>query len=143
VTLPEDVLARLRLVDPDVGRAIVSIAERKTPPHPRRQPPAETASHGGRAAIVVDPARALSRLDGVQLVPVGDGRVLISLGASRSIAQFELGIRDALETGKVDRAERPTLEAVAGILRRARLSRSMALEERTIIVLKARRRRRR
>src|SRR4029453_1456562 len=78
VTLPEDVIARLRRVDPDMGTAIVSLVDRPTPARPHVIRPAELASYGRHAVIVVSPVKALKRLAGVQLVPLGSGRSLIS-----------------------------------------------------------------
>lgn len=140
VTLPEDVLARLGEVDTDVGRAIVTVVERKGAPRRPAKRPAELASYGNHAVIVVTPVKALKRLAGVQLVPIGNGRALISLEHPGSIPQLELDIRDTIERGDVAQAELSTLEAIADILRRARESRSTRLDERTIIVLEARRR---
>src|SRR6185436_16436456 len=94
VTLPEDVLARLSAVDADLGRAIVKLAERNGTPRVSRVRPAELATYGKHAVIIVNPAKALKRLAGVQLVPVGDGRALISLDRPHSIPQLELSVRD-------------------------------------------------
>jgi hypothetical protein len=143
VTLPEDVIARLSAVDRDLGCAIVSLAERSTPARPHVVRPAELASYGKHAVIVVTPVRALKRIAGVQLVPIGNGRSLISLDGSHSIAQLELNIRDTLERDGTGALERQTLEAIADILREARLSTGVAIEERTIIVLESKRQRRR
>jgi hypothetical protein len=141
--LPEDVLAGLGTVDTDLGRAIVGLAERHRKPRARAVRPAELATYGNRAVIVVTPAKALKRLAGVQLVPVGNGRALISLERSHSIPQLELSVRDAIEGGDMSAGERQTLEAIAGILRQARRSRGVRLQERTIIVLESKPRRRR
>jgi len=134
-TLPEDVLTRLSGIDADVGRAIVRLVERQ--PRARGGAPrtAEVASYGNHAVIIVNPASVLRRLPGVELVPIGNGRALISLGPSNSIAQLELALRDALERTQKDQGARETLEAIAGVLRRARVSRTVSLEPRTIIVL--------
>ena len=139
VTLPEDVLDRLSAVDADLGRAIVTVAERDRTPR-RRQPagPAEIASYGRHAVILVTPLKVLKRLPGVELVPVGNGRCLISLDRTSSIPQLELVIRDALERVDGHRAERDVLLAIAELLRKARISRGLTLEERTIIVLESR-----
>jgi hypothetical protein len=142
LTLPEDVLARLRAVDIDLGRAIVTIAERSTKSRVQTIGPAEIAHYGNHAVIVVTPVKALRRLPGVQLVPIGNGRCLISLRASHSIPQLELDIRDVLARDNAKQAERETLEAVAEILRGARVSHSISLEQRTIIVLESKRQRR-
>ena len=143
VTLPEDTLAGLGAIDADLGRAIVRLAERHTRPHARPVRPAELATYGNHAVIIVNPARALKRLAGVQLVPVGNGRALISLEHRHSIPQLELSVRDAIERGEMSTRERQTLEAIVDILQQARRSRAVTLEERTIIVLESKRQRRR
>jgi hypothetical protein len=140
LTLPEDVLARLTSIDTDLGRAIVSIVEGQ-PPVKRRRRPAEIASYGNHAVIVVTPVRAIKRLAGVQLVPIGNGRALISLANPRSIPQLELDIHDAIEKGEVDPAERQVLALLGDILRQARLAPGVVVEERTIIVIETRRQR--
>jgi hypothetical protein len=142
VTLPEDVLARLSAVDADLGRAIVKLAEHNGKPHVRAMRPAELTAYGNHAVIIVNPAKALKRLAGVQLVPVGNGRALISLERSHSIPQLELSVRDAIDGGEMSEGERQTLEAIAEILRQARRSRGVTLKERTIIVVESKRQRR-
>jgi hypothetical protein len=143
VTLPEDTLSRLSAIDADVGRAIVRLTERHDKARTRIAPAAELARYGNHAVIVVSPVKSLKRLPGVQLVPVGDGRALISLEHTHSVPQLELGVRDAIESGSMSERERPTLEAIAGILQHVRHSRGISLEERTIIVLASKRHRRR
>jgi hypothetical protein len=143
VTLPEDVLTGLEAIDADLGRAIVRLAERPGRPHARPVRPAELATYGNHAVIIVNPARALKQLAGVQLVPVGNGRALISLEHPHSIPELELAVRDAIERGDMNSRERQTLEAIAKILLQARRARGVSLKERTIIVLETKRRRRR
>jgi hypothetical protein len=145
VTLPEDVLKRLGVLDADLGRAIVTLVERKGARvrTVERVEPAEIASYGNHAVIIVTPVNALKRIAGVLLVPIGNGRALISLERAHSIPQFELGLGDALVRGGVTELERQTLEGIAEILKQTRRSRSVVLEERTIIVLETKRQRRR
>src|SRR5580765_69155 len=88
MTLPEDVLVRLRALDPDLGSAIVRLVERNRKPRERAARLAEIAAYGSRAVIVVNLAKTLKRLPGVQLVPIGNGRALIALEHPHSIAQF-------------------------------------------------------
>ena len=142
VTLPEDVLARLRSVDADLGRAIVTLVERRSAARLRIRLPAEIAAYGNHAVIIVNPARALKRLPGVQLVPAGNGRALISLERANSIPRLELDLLDAIDANDISESERRTLEAIAGILRQARRSRGVSLKERSIIVLESKRQRR-
>ncbi len=142
LTLPEDIIEELATIDADLGRAVVSVVERRRSRAPRRSQPAELSSYGSHAVIVVMPIRALKRLKGVQLVPIGNGRALISLEQPHAIAKLELEIRDAMDHHDVAPDERQTLRAIGDILRQARSSKNVAIEERTIIVLESRRRRR-
>jgi hypothetical protein len=135
VTLPEDVLARLSKVHVDVGSAIVNLVEKSAPVRAIPVRPAELAHYGNRAVIVVTPSPTLRRLRGVQLVPVGNGRALISLSSSTSISSLELQVRDALERMAPKNREREVLQLLADILRRSRGTRGLASEARTIIVL--------
>ena len=143
ITLPEDVLARLGTVEADLGRAIVTLVERNGARRVRAAEPTEIAHYGNHAVIVVTPVKALKRIAGVQLVPIGNGRALIALQHPHSISELELGVRDALERGDVSALERQTLDGLADILRNTRSSRAISLEERTIIVLESKRQRRR
>jgi hypothetical protein len=141
VTLPEDVMTRLRAIDSDLGRAIVTMAEDRAPRRERRVRTAELATYGKQAVIVVLPVRTLKRLSGVQLVPIGNGRALISLDRLRSSADFELQLNDALERNGVQDDERESLQLLSSILRDARRSQSVSVQERTIIVLQNKKRR--
>jgi hypothetical protein len=144
VTLPEDVLTRLGVLDTDLGRAIVTLVERRgARASGRVVKPAEIASYGHHAVIIVTPVNALKRIAGVQLVPIGNGRALISLERTHSVPEFELGVGDVLSQGEITEAERRTLEAIADILKQTRRSRRVMLEERTIIVFEMKRQRRR
>jgi hypothetical protein len=144
VTLPEDVLTRLGVLDTDLGRAIVTLVERRgARASSRAVKPAEIASYGRHAVIIVTPVNALKRIAGVQLVPIGNGRALISLERAHSVPEFELGVGDVLSRGDITEAERRTLGAIADILKQTRRSRRVMLEERTIIVFEMKRQRRR
>src|ERR687886_98330 len=76
LTLPEHVIAALGSVDADLIRAIVRVMQ----PRLARQAhaPAELASFGRRAVIVVNPTRTLEQRTGVTLIHLPDGRALIS-----------------------------------------------------------------
>src|SRR4029450_6993025 len=111
VTLPTDVIARLGAIDTDLGRAIVALVEQAPRTRrPRAGRPAELASYGSHAVIVVTPVNALKHLEGVQLVPIGEGRALISLEHPHGIPKLELDIRDALEHDDVRRPGRRPLK---------------------------------
>ncbi len=133
LTLPEDVIARLSAVDPDLGRAVVRLSMSQEPP--ATSPLVEVAAFGTRAVILVPPLRRLSDLPGVELVPVADGRVLISLEDPMTEESFELQIRDALEEATLTAQERTVFETLAGVLREARAATRVTL--RRILVLRA------
>ena len=142
VTLPEDILARLSAVHADVGSAIVQLVEKRTHARPTPIRAAEVTRYGNRAVIIVTPGPTLRRLRGVQLVPVGNGRALISLSTSTPISSLELQVRDALERMPPENREREGLQSLADILRRSRGPRGLTSEARTIIVLASKTRRR-
>jgi hypothetical protein len=134
ITLPDDIVTLLRSLDPDLSRAIVRLSESAAARLAPR-PAVELAHYGRNAVIVVTPSTVLRRLPGVSLVPLPDGRALISLDAKSRIAEFEVLVRDAVEANSRTPAERSMLDALGQILRAARQSRNIALCERSIIVL--------
>jgi hypothetical protein len=135
LTLPEDVVATLGTIDPDLSRAIVRIVAPMAAGRGMHQP-AELTAYGRSAIIVVVRSRALEHFPGVDLVPLPDGRALISLDASVSLSQFELKLRDTLEATGLPDGERSTLLALARILKEARHAPGVTLLQRNIIVLK-------
>jgi hypothetical protein len=139
LTLPDDILERLCAIDSDMGRAIVGLVERVPRKLRRVRRPAEVASYGRRAVILVTPAPVLKKLPGVQLVPVSNGRALIALDHPHGIPQLELDVRELLDNRSLKASERPVLEALASILRDARTSHRLTVVERSIIVFEARR----
>lgn len=133
LTLPEDVIAALGAVDHDLSRAVVRVAqpEMRRRPHPA----AELARFGRRAVIVVNPSRTLEKRTGIVLVPLSDGRALISFDESITIARLELTIQDALEDRRLSEEDARVFESIAAILKSARRSRDVVLMQRNIIVL--------
>ncbi len=135
LTLPDEVIAALRSIDPDLSRAVVRLAQPELANRPH--PFAELVVFGRRAVIVVTPTHTLEQRTGVSLVPLPDGRALISFDQPLTIAQLELLLRDALEDPQLPDADRRIFDAVADILRTARRSTGVALHQRSIIVLEA------
>lgn len=135
ITLPEDVLAALRARDRDIGRAIVGLLDSATSARPR--PPAVVLHQNGRrAVIVVRPVPALARLEGVDLVSLGDpDRALIALTEGLTEAAFELRVRDLLEGPALPADEAQVIAELAALLRRVRRTAGYSLAEETIMVL--------
>jgi hypothetical protein len=134
ITLPDEVVEAFRAVCPDLSRAIVHVAETAGPTMTPR-PDVELTHYGRSAVIVLKPTRAVERLPGVALVPLPDGRALISLDKDKGISEFEVLVRDALDADVTSPADRATLQQLGDILRSARRSRRVKLSQRSIIVL--------
>jgi hypothetical protein len=133
LTLPEEVIKALTTVDPDLSRAVVRVTQPELAKRPH--PPAELAAFGRHAVIIVNPSRTLERLTGVMLVPLPDGRALISFDDPRTIAELELQIQDLLEDPRVEAVDKGIFEGVSAILREARRDHGVAVRRRNIIVL--------
>jgi CRP-like cAMP-binding protein len=137
LTLPVETIEALTALDSDLSRAVVRIAQ---PDVRRRHAAAELATFGRRAVIIVNASRALERRVGVDLVPLPDGRALISFEETTTPDALELRIEDALEDPGLSRADRDTFEAILEILKTARRSGEVALLRRNIIILEGRKR---
>jgi len=138
LTLPHDVIAVLNSIDADLSRAVVRAIQPLVPEAPRAL--AHLAPYGSRAVISVPPNRALRDRTGAELVPLSDGRALISFDDRLTIPQFELRLRDALADPTLGDDDRAMFEAVAEILKNARTGDGVELRQRSIIVLERTRR---
>ena len=134
LTLPDDVIARLSGLDPDLGRAVVRLALSQDPHAPASG--VDVSTFGGRAVILVPPTRRLAELPGVELVPIADGRMLIALEEPLTEEAFELLVRDALEDASLAGPDRELFADLARVLREARVETRVTL--RRILVLRAR-----
>jgi len=141
LTLPEAVLQTLSTIDPDPSRAIVQLTNRRAPAQGR--PPAELSVFGQRAIISIRPTRSLEREVGLDLVPLPDGRALISFDQPTTIAELELMLYDAIQDPNLKSEDRTVFESIAKILTDARRSDDVTLLNRSIIVLESARTRRR
>jgi len=132
LTLPETVIDALDRVDHDLSRAVVRIAQPQVRKRPH--PAVELATFGSRSVIVVKPSQTLERI-GVVLVPLPDGRALISFDESLTASRLELKIEDALEDRALPEKDAEILTAIRELLKDARRSPSVTVAQRNIIVL--------
>ena len=130
-------LAALDAVDHDLSRAVVRVTQPQMAKRPR--PPAEVATFGRRGVIVVNPSRTLEERTGIVLVPLSDGRALISFDESMTIARLELRIQDALEDHELPPEDALIFKSIEEILKTARRSGDITLQQRHIIVLESNR----
>jgi hypothetical protein len=137
LTLPEDVIAALTSLDDDLSRAVVRLTQPLVADVVPR-PPAELTKYGDSAVIVIRPIEALKRVPGVTLIPLPDGRALISLDERLTTPDFELKIRDVLdENDRMEARERSVLSSIVEILKTARRTRGITVRQRSIIVLQS------
>jgi hypothetical protein len=109
------------------------------------QPGWETAASAGRAQGTASAPRLSSpephagREDRHQPGAAPDGRALISFERC-DVAELEPTIADAGRRSSAARADQATFKAIEQILRAARRSKDITLQQRSIIVLESRRR---
>ena len=132
LTLPDDVIAVLRSIDRDISRAVVRVVTPLERDAPRAT--TELLTFGDRGVIIVPPNRSFKEWIGVELVPLPDGRALLSFDDQVSIAEFELRLGDALADPVVPLTDKTVFQEVKDILRNARRSSRVALQ-RSIILL--------
>ena len=135
LTLPDHVIAALKSVDRDLSRAVVRLTQPELQKRPH--PAAELATFGRRAVIVVNPTKTLEERTGVMLVPLSDGRALISFDETMTVARLELRIQDAIDDHKLSGEDAEIFAAVAEVLKSARRSGDVVLHQRNIIVLES------
>jgi hypothetical protein len=133
ITLPEDLIERLRAQHLDLGRAIVELFEPSG--LAASDAPVQLAEFGRGALILVPPASALRRLAGVELIPLSNGRALIALDQPLSTSDLELTLNDALAEPGLSVTDRGIVANVVEILREARTSPRARLRQRTIIIV--------
>jgi len=133
LTLPEDVIATLQTIDADLSRAVVRAMQPLTSREPSA--PAELVNYGNRSLILVPPSRVLRERTGVELVPLSDGRALISMDDRHSISKFELQLTDALADPMLDAENRELFDTLVGILRNARQDDGVEVRRQQIIIL--------
>lgn len=136
ITLPEDVIESLTSAEPDLGRAIVKVVGAAGL---NSRKPAELSHFGDHSVILVRPTLSLEQRAGVELVPLPDGRALISFPQSTTTAELELQLEDALDDNDLGTDDRRIFEAILSLIRQARRSSDVSMLQRSIIVLEKRR----
>ncbi len=135
ISLPADVVAWLRRVDPDPAWAIVSLFERATKKADGRSPrTAELVQLPGKRALILVRPDVFSGVAGVSVVPLSDGRGFLALDSGRGIADLEVAVVDALDATALPAEQRTALTEVRRLLRDWRLL-GLRFESRSILVV--------
>jgi len=136
VTLPLEVIDKLRAIHTDLSRAIVDLVERQwceEDPHQVRTREILPGQH----LILVPYLETLTRVAGIRLFPVSTGQYLVVIPARGRAHDLELSLRDMLEAGTVPAHEKSAVEDLIRLLARYRRQLSIA-EESFLIVLQDR-----
>jgi hypothetical protein len=140
VKVPQDTVAALRKLNPDLGRAIVALTVQRA-----RQQLARTRGatpllklvrlHRDHFVIVVDRTRVPS-LPGIAMVPVSDSEALLAFQGPGALFELELALRDALDDAALDSQGRQALAEARQQVRSWRQDGRLRAEIRHLVVMR-------
>ena len=141
LTLPEDVIERLRRVDRDLGWAIVKLLEQdgESARKAMRQPDVELVTIAERRSLIVVNREAISDLPGVNIIPLHGTRSFLALDIDRGMSDLELAVADRLTAAGVGRRERNALVELRAHLTAWRRDRGLQTYTRAIIIVERKR----
>jgi len=135
MSLPGDVVAWLRSIDPDPAWSVVKLFERAstTAARARTDRLADLVQlPGGRALILIKP-EPFQNLKRVSIIPLADGRGFLALEDGLGVSHLELAVVDRLEVKTIPASEREALQHLRGLLKRWRQE-GIEFESRSIVV---------
>lgn len=118
LSLPADVVAWLKRLDPDPAWAIVSMfdrAQRRTGTGQFRA--ADLVQLPGKRALILVRPEVFAGLSGVSVIPLSDGRGFLALESGRGLADLEVAVVDKLEAPALPAEQRLALTEVRELLR--------------------------
>ena len=138
VTLPADVVRKLRSIDRDLARAIVqmftSMSADETASAPQLD--AELLSIADRHSLIVVNSSVIRDLPGVNIVPLDGTRAFLALDAGRGASDLELAVIDRLDE-TLDAREQQALKQLRQSLKVWRHDPALRFHGRAIIVVEA------
>jgi hypothetical protein len=138
VTLPEDVIDRLRRVHRDLGWAIVNLVNGTRSGPSRREGEerdVELVTIAERRSLIVVNRRVIRHLPGVNIVPLSEDRAFLALDIDRGMSDLELAVSDRLRDVHLERRESRALMDLHAHLRAWRHDRALRIHTRAIIVV--------
>jgi hypothetical protein len=138
LTLPEDVIDRLRRLHRDLGWAIVKLVDGEPAfrsAHEEVQPDVELVTVADRRSLIVVNREIIRNLPGVNIIPLNGNRAFLALEVDRGMSDLELAVSDRLVESRVAEPERRALAALQGELRGWRRNQSLRVHTRAIIVV--------
>jgi hypothetical protein len=142
LTLPEDVIDRLRRVHRDLGWAIVKLIDQVSPSASARrddaQPDVELVTVADRQSLIVVNREVIRNLPGVSIIPLSGNRAFLALDIDRGMSDLELSVTDRLADSTIERRERHALGKLRAQLTTWRRDRELRCHTRAIIVVERR-----
>lgn len=131
VTLPERVLQSLERIGSDRARALVKCVETAVGTGDLEQGPVELIEVlPGKALIVVNSNRSLSRIDWLRMVEIAPARYLLVVPPGMPIERLEVEVQDLMEsTDSIEEAESLLLETLQKMLVKFRRNNNISTGE--------------
>jgi len=123
MTLPNDVVERLKQMGPDLAWAVVRLCERASKQQRRDaadRPVADLVQLPGKRALILVRPEVFKNIPGVAVITLADGRGFLALEPGRGVAELELAVLDRLDAPELPRVEREALLTVRALLRKWR-----------------------
>jgi hypothetical protein len=142
LTLPEDVIDRLRREHRDLGWAIVKVLDGdQVPVAPRQadaQPDVELVTVADRRSLIVVNREVIKNLPGVNIIPLTGNRAFLAMDLDRGMSDLELAATDRLAEPTLGRRERRALAQLRAQLTVWRRDQKMRVHTCAIIVVERR-----
>lgn len=136
ITLPEDIIDALLVIDKDLGRSIVMLVSAFAPATPPDERPlVDYERVGRRRSLIVVDRDAVTGIPGCELIPLSEDRAFLALKEGSRLQDLELAILDRLADDSVTGKQRGGLEALRRTLMECRRARDIEVEPRSIFVV--------
>lgn len=141
LTLPQDIIEYLQTIDPDVGWAVVKLADQQRgrpsdgEPETAAPPDAQLLPIGPNRFLIVVREDVFGDLPDVSLVPLGHGRAFLAFPKHKTIESLELAVIDLLELERLDDDRRRRYGVFRNLLRAWRHDATLTFHERSIVVV--------
>lgn len=138
LTLPEDVIQRLRRLHRDLGWAIVTLLDQGSaglPSAPQAQPDVELVTVADRRSLIVVNRDVIRDLPGVNIIPLSGTRAFLALDIDRGMSDLELAVSDRLADPAIGYREQQALGTLRTQLTSWRRDDGLQFHTRAIIVL--------
>ena len=136
VTLPGNVVRRLRSVNRDLARAIVQVVESSATDGAGQRPDTELLPIADGQSLIVVNSTVIRSLPGVSIVALQGTRAFLALEPGRGVSDLELAVIDRLDE-TLDTRERQALKELRQMLKTWRHDPTLRFHSRAIIIVEA------